>query len=263
MSCLLLANVIQPLLLICLLVPLCGQVRGGARLLVPGVVRAPGPARAQAATALQQILRHLVSTPLLTVCFFRMLPLSDFDHVHCLFSFYLYSNLDTLPHRALGFLLLRMVIKDFPSFDDQRRNWTRFNAMLQLELDALKVKASKLPAGLQVDLLCELIQASLQEKPEDRCAQNTNNSTATAVATAQSASRSFSSLVTAGFISALPALCITDSHQQCAFTHVVSRFNQEHSCIARAFLFNVIVFLMLRVQGAGGRVAVPPAGHGA
>jgi len=43
---------------------------GGARLLVPGAVRAPGPAGAQAATALQQILGHLVSTPLLTVCFF-------------------------------------------------------------------------------------------------------------------------------------------------------------------------------------------------
>jgi hypothetical protein len=123
-----------------------------------------------------------------------MLPLSDCDHVHCLFSFYLYSNLDAFMCRALGFLLLRMVIKDFPSFEDQRRNWTRFNAMLQLELDALK--ASKLPAELQVDLLCELIQASLQEKPEDRCAQNTNNSTAIVVATAESALRFLRGLVT-------------------------------------------------------------------
>ena len=99
-----------------------------------------------------------------------MLPLSDFDHVHCLFSFYLYSNLDTSLRRALGFLLLRMVIKDFPSFEDQRRNWARFNRLLQGELDDLRER--QLPAEFQVDLLCELIEASLQEKPEDRCAGN-------------------------------------------------------------------------------------------
>ena len=69
-------------------------------------------------------------------------------------------------HRALGLLLLRLVIgKDFPSFESIG-NWARFNRMLQGDLDELKGR--ELPADLRVDLACELIQACLQEKPEDR-----------------------------------------------------------------------------------------------
>jgi hypothetical protein len=90
-----------------------------------------------------------------------------------IFPVFTYSNLNTsLLCRALGFLLLRMVIKDFPSFEDQRRNWARFNRNLQGELDDLR--ARQLPAEFQVDLLCELIQVSLQEKPEDRCGVGNN-----------------------------------------------------------------------------------------
>ena len=63
-------------------------------------------------------------------------------------------------------LLLRMAIGKFPSFESIG-SWARFNLLLQAELNGLKEK--QLPAEFRVDLLCELIQVSLQEKPEDRC----------------------------------------------------------------------------------------------
>ena len=61
---------------------------------------------------------------------------------------------------------MRLVIgKDFPSFESIG-SWARFNLLLQADLD--KLKRRELPADLRVDLACELIQACLQEKPEDR-----------------------------------------------------------------------------------------------
>ena len=61
---------------------------------------------------------------------------------------------------------MRLVIgKDFPSFESIG-SWARFNRLLQGDLEELKGR--KLPAALRVDLACELIQACLQEKPEDR-----------------------------------------------------------------------------------------------
>ena len=63
-------------------------------------------------------------------------------------------------------LILRMAIGKFPSFESIG-SWENFDVLLQANLT--KLRAKQLPAGLQVDLLCELIQASLQEKPEDRC----------------------------------------------------------------------------------------------
>ena len=69
-------------------------------------------------------------------------------------------------HRALAMLLLRMAIGKFPSFESIG-NWENFDLLLQANLT--KLRAKQLPAEFRVDLLCELIEVSLQEKPEDRC----------------------------------------------------------------------------------------------
>jgi len=65
---------------------------GGARLLVPGAVRAPGPAGAQAATALQQILRYLVSTPCVGVGIFICPRLTHLSFVRFWLFYFIFKS---------------------------------------------------------------------------------------------------------------------------------------------------------------------------